>query len=64
MASKKKATHKVSPKVHKKASHRHFRPSYDAHPAFHLFAVIVVIFFMAVILSYILFAFQNPGLFT
>jgi len=60
---KKKSTHKVAPKVSKKNTHRHFRPSYDAHPVFHLFAVLVIIFFMAVILSYILFAMQNPGLF-
>jgi hypothetical protein len=57
------AKKKSTPKAAKKYSHRHFRPSYDAHPALHLFAVIVIIFFMAVILSYILFAMQNPGLF-
>jgi hypothetical protein len=61
--AKKKTARKTAPKVHKKVAHRHFRPSYDAHPAFHLFAVIVIIFFMAVILSYILFAMQNPALF-
>jgi len=61
--AKKKSTGKVAPKASKKASHRHFRPSYDAHPALHLFTVLVVIFFMAVILSYILFAMQNPALF-
>jgi len=60
---KKKAVHKTAVKAHKKTSHRHFRPSYDAHPAVHLLVVILVIFFAAVILSYILFAMQNPYLF-
>lgn len=60
--AKKKATQKVA-KSSKKNTHRHFHPSYDAHPALHLLAVIIIIFLMAVILSYLIFAFQNPALF-
>gem|GEM_PF-3564058 len=57
--SKKKST-KIKPRT---AVHRHFRPSYSAHPAVHLSSVFLFIFLLAMIISYIIFGAQNPYLF-
>jgi len=56
---KKKAAKSKATKV----THRHFRPSYHAHPVIHLSTAVLFVVLTALVLSYIVFAIQYPYLF-